>query len=287
MQQQPLWPAAGLWSTTSKAGRLQRPQSRGGNDLANREAALQAYAQQSYNEQRLQLRNVADSPIRVVEGVSRPLWLGDRLLLARRVQIGEQTVDPGLLARLGGAQGAAAGRSGRSVAAGRADAGDRRGADQAQPAAGDAARAAFRAAAGSRAGRPGRRSACRWSSAWACLLVTALAAAMMLHSVITLSERRGAFVSAVTHELRTPLTTFRMYAEMLAGGMVPDAEPAAAISGHAADRSRPAGAPGRKRAAICPPRARPARQAPRRGLAGRACSIAASRGWPTGPRRPR
>ena len=39
--------------------------------------------------------------------------------------------------------------------------------------------------------------------------------------VIQLSERRGEFVSAVTHELRTPLTTFRMYAEMLAEGMVP------------------------------------------------------------------
>ncbi len=38
------------------------------------------------------------------------------------------------------------------------------------------------------------------------------------------SERRAAFVSSVTHELRTPLTTFRMYAEMLARGMVPDAE---------------------------------------------------------------
>ena len=33
---------------------------------------------------------------------------------------------------------------------------------------------------------------------------------------LELSERRAAFVSAVTHELRTPLTTFRMYAEMLA-----------------------------------------------------------------------
>ncbi|MDP6381487.1 MAG: HAMP domain-containing sensor histidine kinase, partial [Phycisphaerae bacterium] len=34
--------------------------------------------------------------------------------------------------------------------------------------------------------------------------------------------RRGAFVSAVTHEMRTPLTTFRMYAEMLAEGMLTD-----------------------------------------------------------------
>lgn len=58
--------------------------------------------------------------------------------------------------------------------------------------------------------------------AWACLIVGALAVAALLSGVITLSERRGAFVSAVTHELRTPLTTFRMYAEMLAEGMVPE-----------------------------------------------------------------
>jgi signal transduction histidine kinase len=41
---------------------------------------------------------------------------------------------------------------------------------------------------------------------------------------VSLSERRGAFVSAVTHELRTPLTTFKMYSEMLADGMVTDEE---------------------------------------------------------------
>ena len=45
---------------------------------------------------------------------------------------------------------------------------------------------------------------------------------MILHGVLVLSERRAAFVSAVTHELRTPLTTFRMYSEMLAQDMVPD-----------------------------------------------------------------
>jgi signal transduction histidine kinase len=58
--------------------------------------------------------------------------------------------------------------------------------------------------------------------AWACVLIAAVAAAVLLHGVLTLSERRGAFVSAVTHELRTPLTTFRMYSEMLANDMVPD-----------------------------------------------------------------
>jgi signal transduction histidine kinase len=59
--------------------------------------------------------------------------------------------------------------------------------------------------------------------AWSCVVLAGVAVAVLLAGVVTLSERRGAFVSAVTHELRTPLTTFRMYAEMLAEGMVPDA----------------------------------------------------------------
>ena len=56
--------------------------------------------------------------------------------------------------------------------------------------------------------------------AWGAMLLAAVAVATLLAGVISLSERRGAFVSAVTHELRTPLTTFRMYAEMLSEGMV-------------------------------------------------------------------
>lgn len=58
--------------------------------------------------------------------------------------------------------------------------------------------------------------------AWAGTFLAALAVGIVLHKAVTLSERRGAFVSAVTHELRTPLTTFRLYTEMLANGMVPD-----------------------------------------------------------------
>ena len=58
--------------------------------------------------------------------------------------------------------------------------------------------------------------------AWACVLLAALAVGALLFGVVQLSERRAAFVSSVTHELRTPLTTFRMYSEMLAGGMVPE-----------------------------------------------------------------
>ncbi|HYF37094.1 MAG TPA: HAMP domain-containing sensor histidine kinase [Prosthecobacter sp.] len=60
--------------------------------------------------------------------------------------------------------------------------------------------------------------------AWGCVLLAALAIGFVLHRAMLLSERRGAFVSSVTHELRTPLTTFRLYSEMLAEDMVPDAE---------------------------------------------------------------
>lgn len=58
-------------------------------------------------------------------------------------------------------------------------------------------------------------------AAWLCVGLAAVASASLLSGVLRLSERRAAFVSAVTHELRTPLTTFRMYSEMLAEGMVP------------------------------------------------------------------
>ena len=58
--------------------------------------------------------------------------------------------------------------------------------------------------------------------AWACVVLATASLALLLRGVVSLSERRGAFVSAVTHELRTPLTTLRMYTEMLEGGMIVD-----------------------------------------------------------------
>jgi signal transduction histidine kinase len=60
--------------------------------------------------------------------------------------------------------------------------------------------------------------------AWACFFIAATAVGIVLNRAMVLSERRGAFVSAVTHELRTPLTTFQLYSEMLADDMVPDAD---------------------------------------------------------------
>jgi len=60
--------------------------------------------------------------------------------------------------------------------------------------------------------------------AWVCVMLSALAAVLLLKGTVSLGERRGAFVSAVTHELRSPLTTFRLYTEMLAEGMIQDEE---------------------------------------------------------------
>jgi signal transduction histidine kinase len=56
--------------------------------------------------------------------------------------------------------------------------------------------------------------------AWGGVALGAIAIAVLLHGAIGLSERRAAFVSAVTHELRTPLTTLGLYAEMLRKDMV-------------------------------------------------------------------
>jgi signal transduction histidine kinase len=55
---------------------------------------------------------------------------------------------------------------------------------------------------------------------WAAVLGALLLGALALRASVRWGEKRQRFASAVTHELRTPLTTFRMYAEMLAQGMV-------------------------------------------------------------------
>ncbi|MEZ5940092.1 MAG: HAMP domain-containing sensor histidine kinase [Planctomycetaceae bacterium] len=58
--------------------------------------------------------------------------------------------------------------------------------------------------------------------AWLGLVVAIGSVGYLLYAVSSLSERRAAFVSAVTHELRTPLTTFQLYSDMLAEGVIQD-----------------------------------------------------------------
>ncbi|HEX6904151.1 MAG TPA: HAMP domain-containing sensor histidine kinase [Thermoanaerobaculia bacterium] len=61
-------------------------------------------------------------------------------------------------------------------------------------------------------------------AAWVAALLGLVGIGSLLKGAVTLSQRRADFVSAVTHELRTPLTTFRLYTEMLADDMVPAEE---------------------------------------------------------------
>jgi len=58
--------------------------------------------------------------------------------------------------------------------------------------------------------------------AWTCTLLAVASVVALMIGMAALSERRSAFVSAVTHELRTPLTTFRLYTQMLTDGMIAD-----------------------------------------------------------------
>lgn len=68
-------------------------------------------------------------------------------------------------------------------------------------------------------------SAAGWAlvAAWACWVAAALALGGLLWGLSALADRRASFVSAVTHELRTPLTTLRLYVGLLAADAVPDA----------------------------------------------------------------
>lgn len=189
------------------------------NDFLNRNAAMNSYAQEAVS-QRVTLPPKFSTEA-IAEGVSQPLWIGDQLMLARRVEVGDKVVIQGcwldwtriqanlieevsdvlpdvILEPVLDSSNAQVGRMLATLPVQLVT--------------------TLPAATGS-----------RWSAmqislavAWACVLVAAIAAGVLLQGVLSLSERRGAFVSAVTHELRTPLTTFRMYSEMLAKDMVPD-----------------------------------------------------------------
>lgn len=157
------------------------------------------------------------------KGVSQALWIGDKLLLARRATKGSEIRIQGswldwekLRTRI---------RDGVSDLVPDADVAPVKEADAA-----DASR--LSATLPLRLVVPAPAAPLDWFAptrlsvlaAWSCYVVVAALAAYFLHGVIQLAERRASFVSAVTHELRTPLTTLRMYAEMLSEDMVPEGE---------------------------------------------------------------
>ncbi len=201
----------------SQAAAEESPSAR---DYSNRSAKLQSIANQSALQQR-QVAGIAAAEERVVEGTSRPVWIGDKLLLARRVSVNGANVIQGcwldwpqlrsdLLREL------------RQVC----------------PEAGLEPVKADEVAPGGRmlaslpvsiivpdlamAGDFWTPTTVALAVAWRGLGLACLAIALILYAVTSISERRAAFVSAVTHELRTPLTTFQMYTEMLVGGMIDD-----------------------------------------------------------------
>jgi len=59
---------------------------------------------------------------------------------------------------------------------------------------------------------------------WLGVLTAAVATGFLLGGALRLSDRRAAFVAAVTHELRTPLTTLQLYSEMLSSDMIQNEE---------------------------------------------------------------
>jgi hypothetical protein len=205
-------------------------------DFAMRGKRYQSAAEQSFQNYELNQAanaakaatsddNVRAGPPKQMEeqiGISRPLWFGDQLVLARRVVSGGKTIVQGCLfdwPRLKKhlLEEAADLLPNADLVPADPDSSE----DPGRMLAGLPVRLVVgESAANARIG-----STLRWALwfGWGGVLFAVAAAAALLHGVMTLSERRAAFVSSVTHELRTPLTTFRMYAEMLARGMVPDA----------------------------------------------------------------
>lgn len=207
------------------------------NDFQQRANVSQSLAQ-TYLELNSGKVKKAKTKTIVREGVSRPLWVEDKLLLARRTIQGDKTVLQGcwfnwpklqetliaqiadLLpgARLVPVKDGAAAQPGRLLATLPIQL------DVSQvnlnlvlASSNNANPLAVDNSIGSQRFSPIRVSLI---IAWSCMLLGTIAVAILLQGVVKLSERRASFVSAVTHELRTPLTTFRMYAEMLAKGMV-------------------------------------------------------------------
>ena len=165
--------------------------------------------------------NMADALQNVSQGLMKPVWAGSTLLLARRVNVAGKIYVQGCWLDWPWLQGELLAKVRDLLPDARLDP---------APDGTDAMLAALPAKLSPGniipIDPPKTLSPVRISLivGWICALLAAGAVATLLFGAVSLSERRGAFVSAVTHELRTPLTTFRMYAEMLAGGMVPGEE---------------------------------------------------------------
>ncbi|MBI5383447.1 MAG: HAMP domain-containing histidine kinase [Verrucomicrobia bacterium] len=182
----------------------------------------QAQQQAAFNNVAQFANDQRPQPAPASGGVLKPVWLGQELVLARRVSLGKDYVIQGCWLDWPHLRGSL-------LASMRDLLPDADLQPMPQPNGDRGARmlAALPVKLTTEAAPP--LVALRWSPvrlslavAWVCMLLAAVAVAVLLHGTVSLSERRASFVSAVTHELRTPLTTFKMYSEMLADGMVPE-----------------------------------------------------------------
>lgn len=156
----------------------------------------------------------------VVESAFMPRWLGDDLVLLRRVRRGPTGLLQGVWLDWGAVQDWLLGQTRDLLPAGELQPGEGR-PDPGRSLALLPARLA-----------PGPMPAVvkpDWTpvrltlaAAWGAVLLAVLGVGGLLVGTVRLSQRRADFASAVTHELRTPLTTFRLYSEMLRDGMVAD-----------------------------------------------------------------
>ncbi|MBI1375312.1 MAG: hypothetical protein GC159_21550 [Phycisphaera sp.] len=172
----------------------------------------------------LSAQGFADTPpVAIVEGEMQPMWVGDELMLMRRVSIGGDPYVQGVWLDWAAMRTWLLGEVGDLLPD--ADLRPLRGEAIDSPDTRRLAVAPIALVHGTMPMKIEPLSAQTRNTlivTWVCVLIATIAMAILLHGVIVLSERRGDFVSAVTHELRTPLTTFRMYTGMLCDGMVSD-----------------------------------------------------------------
>lgn len=200
-------------------------------DFASRGSRYQQAAEQEFNKQQignyalLENRNTSSSS--TIEYVSRPVWVGDELLLARRVDRDGVTYVQGSWLDWPRLKGELLAESSDLLPD--ADLIPVRGDKETDPTR-MLAGLPVKLVVGDRmnsfpqAGPIDGPLQWALSFGWLALAVALTAVALLLWGVLALSERRAAFVSSVTHELRTPLTTFRLYSDMLARDMAPTPE---------------------------------------------------------------
>lgn len=202
-------------------------------DFASRGSRYQQAAEQEFNKQQIGnyalIENRGSSASPAIEYVSRPVWVGDELLLARRVDRDGQTYVQGSWLDWPRLKGELLAESTDLLPD--ADLIPVRGDDEpeADPTRMLAGLPVKLVVGGPMASFPAAGPVdgpLQWalSFGWLALVIALAAVALLLWGVLALSERRAAFVSSVTHELRTPLTTFRLYADLLARDMAPTPE---------------------------------------------------------------